>query len=106
MARFYGAIGYIETVETAPGVWKERVTERNYRGNVIKDVQIFQPGVGTNDDIMIRNSISIVADAYAEQKYHTIRYVNWRGVRWKVTNIDFQHPRLILTLGGLYNGKV
>ena len=105
MARFYGAIGYGETVETKPGVYKLVITERKYYGNVLSNTRRLEDtGEKVNDDITTGNSISIVADAYAHNHFFNIRYIRWAGVAWKVSNVDVQAPRLILRLGGVHNG--
>lgn len=103
MAKFYGTIGYAETTETVPGVWKEVLTERDYRGDFIKNTRRLQPGEKVNDDITLNNMISIIADPFAYQNFHTMRYVKWMGASWKVTSVEVQHPRLLLTVGGVYN---
>lgn len=105
MAKFYGVVGYVETVQTEPDsdVWVEQLTERHYRGDVTRNTRKLENGTSINDDININNMISIVADAYAYQHFAYIKYVAWMGARWKVTNVEVQHPRLILTIGGVYN---
>ena len=105
MAKFYGVIGYVETKETTPGVWSECITERNYSGDVIRNSRRYQSSENLNDNLTINNEISIVADPYAYQNFYAIRYINWMGVSWKITNIEVQRPRLILTIGGVYNGN-
>lgn len=105
MAKFYGPIGYAESVETKPGVWQELITERNYYGDVIRNARRIQSGDKVIDDIEISNQISIVADPYAINHFHWMRYVGFKGAKWKVSNVDVQYPRLILTLGGLWNGE-
>lgn len=104
MAKFYGTIGFAETEETKPGVWKEQIVERKYYGDLNRNNRRLQTADKLNDDVTISNEISIVADPYANNHFHSIRYVEFQGARWKVSNIDVQFPRLILTLGGLYNG--
>lgn len=104
MAKFRGEVGYAHTEEKVPGVWSETFNERIYYGDVTKDVRRWQNSEYVNDDLTINNVISIVADPYALKNFFTIRYVNWMGVSWKVTNVEVQAPRLILTLGGVYNG--
>ena len=103
MAKYYGAIGYAETVEKRPGVWKERITERMYSGDLLKNTSRFQTADKLNDDINITNEISIVADPYANQNFHLMRYVEFMGTKWKISNVEVQYPRLILTLGDQYN---
>lgn len=103
MPKFYGAVGYVKTVETSPGVSVEQITERNYYGDVIRNTRRLQSADKVNDDINISNEISIVADPYANDHFYAIRYVVFQGAKWKVSNVDVQYPRLILSLGGLYN---
>ena len=105
MAKFYGVVGYAETKETSPGVWEEVVSERKYAGDVIRNARRWENGEHLNDDLNVNNMISIVADAYAQQHFFAIRYVEWMGALWKVTNVEVQRPRLILTIGGMYNGR-
>ena len=104
MAKFYGAIGYAKTVETMPGVWTEQITERDYYGDVIRNSRRLQSSDKVNDDISISNQISIVADPYAINNFHSMRYAEFMGAKWKVSDVEVQYPRLLLTLGGLYNG--
>lgn len=104
MAKFYGEIGYGETAETTPGVWEDVITEKSYFGDVIRNSRQLKEGEGVNDDLSVGNSISIVADAYANDHFFAIRYIRWAGVLWTVKNVDVQSPRLILRLGGVYNG--
>jgi hypothetical protein len=104
MAKFYGEIGYGATEQKSPGVWDDVITEHTYRGDVIRNSRGLQEGEKVNDDISVDHSISIVADAYAREHFFAIRYVRWAGTLWKVSNVEVQSPRLILRLGGVYNG--
>lgn len=109
MARFYGIIGFLRTEETDPiehpGVWEEVLTERPYYGDVMRNTRRWdQNSNSTNDNLVINNTISIVADSFAERYMGAMKYVIWHGDRWVITNIEIQRPRLILTIGGLYNG--
>ena len=103
MAKFYGTIGYVVTDETVPGVWEEVVTERSYYGDVIKNTSRWQQTENLNDDISVSNQISIVADPFAYQHFHAMKFVRWMGTSWKITNVEVQRPRLLLTIGGVYN---
>lgn len=104
MAKFYGEVGYGLTVETAPGVWRDQITEQKYFGDVIRNSRKLDTGDKVNGDITVGNSISIVADAYANTHFFAIRYVRWAGTLWVVSDVEVQSPRLILRLGGVYNG--
>lgn len=104
MAKYYGQVGYAVTSETRPGVWEETITERNYRGDVLRNTRKLEGSDNINSSPVINNSISIVADPYAYENILAIRYVRWMGTIWKVTNVEVQSPRLLLTIGGVYNG--
>ena len=104
MAKISGVIGYSMSFETAPGVWEPSIIERPYYGDLIKNTRRLQSSDKVNDDINISNEVSIVADPYAMTNFHTMRYVQFMGAKWKITNVEVQYPRLILSLGGLYNG--
>lgn len=104
MAKYCGNIGFIENVETSPGVWTPVVTERKYFGDVIKNNKRNQLGDKVNADVVISNSISIISDPYADQNFGHIRYIEWMNQRWTVSSIEVAFPRLILEVGGIYNG--
>jgi hypothetical protein len=104
MARFSGRIGYGESVETAPGVWVDQIVERSYYGDVIRNARNLREGENLNPDLSVQNSISIVADAYANNHFFAIRYVEWAGTLWTVSSVEVQSPRLLLRLGEVYNG--
>lgn len=104
MAKFYGKIGYAQTVETAPGVYEEQIVERSYYGELVRNTRSLQSSGQLNDNINVANEISIVADPFANENFHAIRYVEFMGAKWKTTNVEVRYPRLVLTLGGVYNG--
>jgi hypothetical protein len=104
MARFYGKVGYGQSANTAPGVWEDQITEVYYYGDVVRNTRRLVDGTKVNDDITVNNSISIVADAYANENFIAMRYVEWNTKLWEITDVEVQAPRLILTLGGVYNG--
>lgn len=107
MARFYGEVGYGESVEspTDSGIWVDEITEYPYFGDVVRNTRRMEASeLSLNDNISVNNSISIVADQYAVEHFFNIRYVRWVGVLWTVTNVEVQSPRLILSLGSVYNG--
>ncbi|MGN1300785.1 MAG: hypothetical protein ACI4VC_05525 [Clostridia bacterium] len=105
MAKWFGKVGYNVTVETEPGVWQEQITEHEYYGDLTRNTRKLQTSSSINDDVNIANEISIVADPFANKNFHAIRYIEYLGTKWKVTSVEVQYPRLILTIGGVYNGK-
>ena len=105
MAKWCGKVGYSVTEETEPGVWETKSTEHEYYGDLVKNTtRKFQNSGEVNDNINISNNISIVADPFAYENFSHIVYAEFMGVKWKVSDVEVQRPRLILTLGGVYNG--
>lgn len=104
MAKFYGTIGYVNTVETEPGMWEEQKIERQYSGELVKNTRRLEGSGGVNDNVNISNEVSIVADPYAYENFHAMRYIKFMGAKWKISNVEVRYPRLILTIGGVYNG--
>lgn len=104
MAKFCGNIGYSVTTETSPGVFTEQVTERNYYGDTLRNVSKSQDGQNLNQNLTVDNKISIVADPFAYEHFYAMRYVHWMGALWEVNSVEVLNPRLILTIGGVYNG--
>lgn len=105
MAKFFGAIGYAVTEETKPGVWKEQITERMYFGDLTRNTRKLQSTDQLNDNINVANEVSIVADPFANENFYSMKYVEFMGAKWKITSVEVQYPRLILTVGGVYNGE-
>jgi hypothetical protein len=106
MAKFYGPIGYAIPEQIKPGIWKDKIVERNSSGDVLRNSSGWSTKAdSTNDDLTINNQISIISDPFAYQHAHSMKYVVFMGTRWKIKNVDVQYPRLILTVGGVYNGK-
>lgn len=105
MAKFYGKIGYAETEETKPGVWKAKIITRDYHGEMLRNIRRLESSGSTNDNINIANEVSIVADPYAYENFHKMKYIQFMGAKWKITTVEPQYPRLILTIGGVYHGE-
>lgn len=102
--RFHGRIGYVDTVETKPGLWEEQLVFRTYYGDVIRNTKRDSTGNKVNADIQVTNQFSIVADPYARDHFFKLRCIEWQGALWTVSDVDAsQPPRLILSIGGLYN---
>ena len=105
MARWYGKIGYAQTVEEELGVWVNKITERPYYGDITRNSLNIQSSGSVNDNINIANVISIVADPFAMDNFQDMRYIQIGNALWKVTNVEINRPRLIITVGGAYNGE-
>ena len=107
MAKFYGKIGYAELIESPPesGIWKEAITVRSYYGELTRNSVNIQATDQVLDNVNLAKEISIIADPYAYQNFHAMRYVEFMGAKWKITRVEVQRPRLLLTVGGVYNGQ-
>lgn len=105
MAKWYGIVGYAITKETEPGVWVPEVIERPYYGDTIKVVSKWVTSNNANDNLDLSSQISMVSDPFAYQNFQSIKYVEFMGAFWEVSSVEPQHPRLILTIGGVYNGQ-
>lgn len=105
MARWFGVVGYGTPTQTVSGVYEDKITEVQYTGDIIQNTSRWSASSdSTNDDLNVNNRISIVADPFAYQNFHSMKYVEFMGTKWKITNVEVQYPRLILTMGGVYNG--
>jgi len=140
MAKWYGTVGYVATIKTAPGVWQEIALEAEYAGDMTRNHRRWNSGQEVNDGITLQNELSIVCDPGSIPKtivrtypanlevddqyirfsdedaesipidinevvnFQNIRYITYLGTNWKVTSIDTQYPRLVLSIGGVYNG--
>lgn len=105
MGKWFGRIGYAEQLEITPGVWEEKIVERDYYGDVVRNYRKLESSGEVNDNINVSMEISIVADPYAIQNFHAMRYIEYMGSLWKLSNVEVNYPRLILQIGGLYNGQ-
>ena len=104
MAKYYGEIGFVDTVETSPGIWEEKIIIRHYAGDVTRNTRRYNAvNDQINDNLNISNDISIVADPYASQNFHKIRYITYMGSKWKINNVEVNFPRLILHISDIYN---
>ena len=103
MDKFFGPIGFSTTTETAPGVWEESIVEKKYYGDILQFSTRWENGDKLNDNLNISNKISIISDLFANNNCGSMRYIEFMGTKWKISNIEVQYPRLILTIGGVYN---
>lgn len=104
MTKFKGTVGYVETVETEPGVFEEITTEKEIRGDILRSNQSWQTPDKINNDFVLNNRFSFVCDAYLQGNLNRIRFVKYLGTKWKVTSAELQHPRVVVSVGGIYNG--
>lgn len=103
MAKWFGKIGFDDPEEVSPGVWSG-TKARQYYGDLTRNYGVIHDSEnGLNSTISLNNQISIVADPYAKTHIYSMRWVEFQGAKWKITNVEVSRPRLILTIGGLYN---
>ena len=106
MAKFFGQVGFVRTIEYPKfsGIYIEQFKERDYYGDVNRIVRRWESGQKVNSDITVNNEISIVSDPFVMKNVPWVRYVVWNGIKWEVSSVEVQYPRLILSIGGVYNG--
>lgn len=106
MARFFGEVGYGDSVENPEnsGVWVDTIIEHSYYGDVIRNTRNLEEKENVNSNITVENKISVIADEYAFEHFFNIKYVRWAWVLWTVSSVEVKSPRLILSLGSVYNG--
>lgn len=104
MARFSGKIGYVTHEETSPGVWTESIVERQYYGDLTRHSRRWESGDSVNDNIVFSQDISIVADPYLYDNANNMRYVTFRGIKWRITKFEIDYPRVRITTGEEYHG--
>lgn len=104
--RYYDKIGFwFDDVEVEPGIFRPQVEERYYTGDIIETRQRWEESTAQqNDNLNIRNKISIISDLYLNQHLSSIKYATFMGGKWKVNSVDIRYPRVILELGEVYNG--
>ena len=91
--------------EIKPSKWVEKAIEKQYYGDILKNNFRWESGSSVNDDINISNRISVIADNYMTSNLQYMKYIEISGAFWKINSIDIQAPRLILEIGGIWNGK-
>lgn len=103
MAKYYGKVGFVENVEVEEGIWEEKPTERPYYGDILKNRIITQQDGSPNPNVSIATEISLISDAYANENFDLIRYIEYLGKKWNIVSVDIEYPRIKVMLGGLYN---
>jgi hypothetical protein len=103
MSKFFGVIGYAISDESAPGVWYDKIIERSHYGDVNRSKSQYEASSSLNDNLNISNEFSIIADPFAYENFQNMKYITFMGAKWKITSVEVQYPRLILTVGGVYN---
>ena len=102
--KFFGKVGFEETRETLPGIWEPEVVFREYIGDVTRNQRRWETQKDTiNDSLNISNEISILADSYLLENLGAMKCVEYGGTLWKISWVNLQYPRVILTLSNRYN---
>ena len=104
MARFSGLVGYVPQQETTPGVWTPVENPRKMKGDIIRQSSTNASSGNLNDDVTLNHRISLIGDAYAFDNYFNIKWIKIDTMKWKVVNIEIERPRIIISLGGVWNG--
>lgn len=103
MAKYYGMVGFSLQKETRPGVWQETIHEHPVFGDIYRNTQSTENGGTVNNSKVLNSQISFIADSFATENSSHIEYITYLGTKWAVKSIEVQFPRLVLTIGGVYN---
>jgi len=104
MAKFSGKIGYAIQVESKPGVWTNQIVEKSYRGDFVLKQQRWETTEAVNNNLTLDNSVSIIADPYAYTNLGFMKYIIIGGKKWKISSLAINRPRIVIQIGGIYNG--
>lgn len=105
MSKWFGKIGYAVTGEIEPGLCEDTIVECEYYGDMTSDRRKRQTSGEVNDNLNLANVISIIADPFALSNCSNMAYAEIMGTKWKISEVEVQYPRLILTIGGVWNGN-
>lgn len=103
--KYFGNVGFAMSVERDPGIFENTIQERPYYGDVIKNTRRWENGDKVNDDFRVNNQISIIVDSFCIAHASRMKYITWLGHKWKIESVDISFPRMIVTMGGLWNGS-
>lgn len=110
MSKFTGLVGFITQEESIPGVWSPIENSKKMRGDLISSSatngngsRIADSGK-VNDDVSLNHRVSLLGDYYTFNNYLNIKWIQIGGRKLEVSSIELQRPRVILTVGGLWNG--
>lgn len=103
--KFSGKAGFrIDDVETEHGVYEPIVVVKAIKGSVvINHYQHQNSDKSTIDNVRITNQLSIVANQFLNEHISNLMYIEFQGVKWKVESFDIRPPRVVVSLGGVYN---
>jgi hypothetical protein len=110
MSKYAGLVGYVTQEESVPGVWSQVEKTSTMKGDIIRQSSTNGNGARIsdtgkiNDDISLSHRVSLLGDAYAFNNYYAIKWIKIDGHKWQVTSVELQRPRIIITVGGLWNG--
>lgn len=103
--KYVGNIGFLSSnTEVTGGIATQPIISKRYFGEIITTSSRLQTQDKINPDVTINNSIAILLDGYLNNNLSNIVYVEFLNKKWSVSSIELRHPRVILSLGGLYNG--
>lgn len=106
MNQFRGKIGFSIPVNKGHGIYDNSVVERTYRGDILSQSRKLDAGTNINDNIDMNIRLSILSDDFLNVHLSQITYVHYMGGVWKVKSIEPSRPRIVLALGGVYNGPM
>ena len=77
MAKFFGDIGFATQVQTSPGIWEDKIIEKQYYGDIFREARRFSGSDEILGSINLSNQISVIADGYITDNVQNLRYAGW-----------------------------
>lgn len=99
--KWFGQIAFAVQSENEAGITTEELVVRDYYGDILK-VYKSDENNQVNLNFNVRNRISVLADPFAMNTFHSIAYITFMGAKWRVNGVEVQYPRLLLELGDVY----
>jgi len=96
-------VGFQHFRETAHSVYRDDQVVRSYPAFVNR--VMVRPVVQDDssvEDVQLSNQVSFLTDWYSTKYIDNIRFVKWRGNRFRVRSVTWQYPRIVLDIGAPY----
>lgn len=103
--KWFGQIAFTVQSENEAGITTETLVIRDYYGDLLK-VYKNDENNQVNLNFNVRNRISVLADPFAMNTFHSIAYITFMGAKWRVSGVEVQFPRLLIDLGDVYNEEI
>lgn len=106
--KFHGFLGFVKFVEsgTSPGKFDVVEEEIPVKGDLLRNALKYEPVEGNEKlNMAISNRFSFIAPNRVFENFEFLKFITWNNVRWNISNIEVNSPRLIVSISGVYNAS-